>query len=225
VYSLDTFAGLPAPDNVLDNPYWRPGLYTGVVPLGPRLKRLAEEHGLDDTIVIKEGLFADTLPTLPVETRCCFAHLDSDLYTSVMDSLNGVYDRMVDGGILIFDDFFHHAQGPARAASDFFNKRGISPVYHVVFPYSVGIIKGDKTASRGSRSLDGNTYSFDWLYNDKLFRGVVEESIARCTPGTRQKQNAQRLLKVITTEEERPSNLYAYFSAMEDFWSSMAEGF
>jgi hypothetical protein len=225
VYSLDTFSGLPAPDHVLDNPYWRAGLYTGVVPLGPRLKGLAEEHGLSDVLVMVEGLFSETIPTLPADTRFCLAHLDSDLYSSVMDSLTGIYDRVVDGGIILFDDFFHHAQGPARACSDFFNERGITPVYHIVFPYSVGIIKNEQAPSLAGRSLDGNTYSFDWLRSDALLRSIVARSVDRAIPGTREHRNAELLLSILDSETARTSDVYAYWSALEQFWDSMALGF
>ncbi len=225
IYSLDTYSGLPAPDKALDNPYWRAGLYTGVVPLGPRLRNLAKENQLSDHIEIVEGLFADTLPTLPKDARFSFAHLDSDLYQSVLDSLEGVYDRVVDGGILVIDDFFHHAQGPARAASDFFNARGMTPIYHVVFPYSVGIIKGDNCESLGNRSIDGNVYSFDWLQNDAVLRKAVDQSITQSTGESKAGNNARNLQELLSSDMDKPSNIYAYFLALEDFWDSMAEGF
>ena len=224
VYSLDTFVGLPEPDKVLDNPYWQPGMYKGVNPLAPRLRRLADRHGFADTLIIKQGLFADTLPTLPEDVQFCFAHLDSDLYVSIMDSLNGVYDRVVDGGLIVIDDFFHHAQGPARAVSDFFNERGISPVFHISFPYSVGIFKGEQVPSQNSRSLDGNTYSFDWLRKDPILRAAVEKSLARAEPGSRHERNAERLLEVLTATEHRPSHLYDYYSALERYWDTFAAG-
>ena len=225
VYSLDTFDGLPAPDPMLDNPYWRAGLYRGVTPLGPRLENLIVDNGFEDRLIMVPGLFSNTIPTLPADARFCFAHLDSDLYVSVMDSLEGIYDRVVDGGIIVFDDFFHHAQGPARAASDFFNKRGIEPIYHVVFPYSVGIVKGEQPPPRTSRSLDGRPYAFDWLRSDELLIKAVKESLNRAEPGSRAQRNIEKLLNVLTSDESRTSDVYEYWSSLEAFWDSMASGF
>lgn len=50
------------------------------------------------------GWFADTLPQeLPGEI--CFAHLDGDLYDSILISLEHVYPRLSKGAICVIDDY------------------------------------------------------------------------------------------------------------------------
>jgi O-methyltransferase len=53
---------------------------------------------------IHEGWFNETLPAgLP--DQICFAHLDGDLYTSILTSLQYVYPRMPKGAICLIDDY------------------------------------------------------------------------------------------------------------------------
>merc|ERR1719361_407635 len=99
-----------------------------------------------------------------------FVHIDADLYDSVYDALEKVWDRISEGGIVAVDDFFHHAQGPARAVSDFFRARcqAEPPLLFVVPTYAVLIVKGisaclqlQPSAPRyprmyAPRALDGN---------------------------------------------------------------------
>jgi FKBP-type peptidyl-prolyl cis-trans isomerase 2 len=223
VWCLDTFAGLP-PGRVEDNPYFLPGVYRGQTPLLPRFEALVAERGLGEVVETREGLFADTLPQLP-EGALCFAHLDSDRYETVLDSLEGVWDRLVDGGLLVVDDFFHHAQGPARACPAFFNARGLAPVFHVSFPYSVVVVKGETAAGRGGRSLDGNVYSFAWMRADETLRAVVAASLAREAAGTRSRELCAGFAAFLAEETARTSDVYVYWAALEAFWDGLAHGF
>ncbi len=225
VFALDTYAGLPPPDPERDNPYFLEGLYRGTDPLLDRLRGALARHDLDEVVTPLPGLFADTLQALPPDARFCLAHLDSDLYRSVRDSLEGVWDRVVPGGAVVIDDFFHHGQGPARACADFFNARGLRPVHHVLFPYAVCVIKGEEAPSRWWRSLDGNAYSFAWMRKDALLREAVEASVARCAPSTRAHANAARLLALLSAPADRNADLYDYQAALEDFWDGIAAGF
>jgi O-methyltransferase len=53
---------------------------------------------------IHEGWFNETLPTgLP--DQICFAHLDGDLYESILTSLIYVYPRLSKGAICLIDDY------------------------------------------------------------------------------------------------------------------------
>jgi O-methyltransferase len=60
-------------------------------------------HGLEPPVVHK-GWFDNTLPNgLP--ERICFAHLDGDLYESILVSLKYVYPRLSKGAICLIDDY------------------------------------------------------------------------------------------------------------------------
>lgn len=221
VYALDTYEGLPpaAPDQ--DNPYFTEGLYGGDDLLA-RLHARLDALGLHNVRPVK-GRFADTVDQLP--PRLCFAHLDSDLYASVLDSLEATWDRLEDGGILGIDDFFHPSQGAARALATFCNRRGLNPVVHVVFPYSVFLVKGGPQAPRGSRCHDGFAYSFNWLRTEPRLRAAVTASVARAWPGTAPHRDACTLLAVLDAPHDRPEDIYDYWRAMSGFWQQIAAGF
>src|SRR5581483_6380723 len=62
-----------------------------------------EKYGLRLPI-IHEGWFSDILPDgLPEEI--CFAHLDGDLYESILVSLRFVYPKLPKGAICLIDDY------------------------------------------------------------------------------------------------------------------------
>lgn len=222
VFSLDTYEGLPEPDPAHDNPYFTTGLYNGNAPLLDRFRKRIAAHGLKNVRPIP-GRFADTAEQIP-ETLC-LVHVDSDLYQSVLDSLEATYDRLEDGGVLIIDDFFHASQGPPRALAAFCNRRGLTPTLHVVFPYSVFLVKGEAGAPRASRCHDGNHYSFNWLRTEPLLRAAVAASVARSWPGTEPHRSASLLLSLLDAPHDRPHDIYDYWRSLSAFWQTCAGGF
>ena len=222
VFSYDTFEGLPAPDPLYDNPYFRQGMYQAS-PSGKAHERSFSEgiqrFALEDTVVPVKGMFSDTMAELPSEQCFCFAHFDSDLYRSTFTSLEAVWDCVVEGGVVAIDDYFHHGQGPARAAQDFFRRRGLEPVYHVVFPGSVVVVKGEgPDPAMPSRSLDGSTYRFDLLRDDDCFMKVVASAVARDNSDDRAAANQRRLFELLDSEAPRSSDVHEYLRTLEDFW-------
>jgi FKBP-type peptidyl-prolyl cis-trans isomerase 2 len=224
VWACDTFAGLPEPDVERDNPYFLAGLYDGETPLLDRFRAQVSERGLDEVVLPIPGAFADTLGAIP-STRYALAHLDSDLYASVRTSLEHVWDRLVDGGVLVVDDFLHPSQGVARACADFFNARGLRPVWQVVFPYSVYCVKGAPMRPRGLRAVDGNTYSFDAMRADPAFLAEVAAAVDRAWPDSRPAHRARALLALLEQSGDQTDDLYAYLWAMADFFTGIAGGF
>jgi FKBP-type peptidyl-prolyl cis-trans isomerase 2 len=225
VYSFDSYEGLPKPDSIRDNAGFREGDYRrhpDKEDLLDGFKAVINQFGLADTVIPVKGFFDSTLPNLSLEARFSFAHLDSDLYASVMLSLEHIYDRVPLGGVIVIDDFFHHAQGPARAVSDFFNRRGIRPVLNVSFPYSVFLIKGENVQNSCLRSIDGNSYSFAWLKQDEFFRKQLEESLHRSVGNSHVHANCKMLVDLLKNEHPRNSDIYIYMKALEDFWDTFA---
>lgn len=56
--------------------------------------------------------------------QIAFAHLDGDLYSSIMDSLNLVYSRMSVGGVILVDDYCDPEWPGAEAAvNEFFSDK------------------------------------------------------------------------------------------------------
>jgi O-methyltransferase len=54
--------------------------------------------------IIHEGWFKDTLPR-ELPEKICFAHLDGDFYSSIMESLEYVYPKLSKDAIVIIDDY------------------------------------------------------------------------------------------------------------------------
>ncbi len=121
-YGFDSFSGFPSPTpedgaasrRIVDGFYaspeevvWRV-LREGGVP----------EKVLHDRVSLVKGYFADTLPafTRPI----ALLHLDCDLYGSYKTCLEQLYDRVVTGGLISFDDYGDPAWPGAKLAVDEF---------------------------------------------------------------------------------------------------------
>lgn len=75
------------------------------------------------------GFIPDTFKGLELP-RLAFAHVDVDLYQSVLDCVEFVYPRLVPGGILVFDDYGFPSCTRAREATDkAFATRREKPIY------------------------------------------------------------------------------------------------
>ena len=233
MFSLDSFNGLPALHPELDNPVFLQGDYGA--PDGreetqwkERLKMRARDYGLQDTIKIVPGYFDDTLAKLDPDQKFAFVHIDCDLYTSVRPVLDVIYDRVSDGGFIVIDDYFHPAQGALRAAACFFNARGIVPLYHVSFPYTVVIKKGEQIDINATHfCMDGNIYSFDYLRDDPMLAQALEASCQRASAspdGAEPAANAALLLSLLKRNERaKISDIYGYWYALRDFWNGFQD--
>lgn len=220
LWAADTFAGLPAPDPSVDNDYFRAGDYRpsdGPSHLDGFVARVAQ-GGLSHVIQPVVGTFAKTLPALD-PTPLAFVHIDADLHDSVLDALEATWDRVSPGGVVAIDDWFHPAQGPARAAARFFTRRGLTPICHVVFPYSIAIVKGEQVAdAHRFRCHDGQVYLLDWLREDAVFLEAVRGSVASSSDDPWTSAQAARFLELIEAPQPGPGDIYRYWAALEAFW-------
>ncbi len=126
VWVADSFRGLPDPapqtDDDLDLSGDRfPQL---AIPLASVQKNFERFGLLDDQVRFLPGWFSETLPSAPLE-RIAVLRLDGDLYSSTMDILTNVYDKVSPGGFLIVDDYGVLPQC-ARAVDEFRAVRGIT---------------------------------------------------------------------------------------------------
>lgn len=219
VFAADSYAGLPQPDRAHDNAYFTPGEYAAA-PDAPDLEmRLwveATRLGVSDDLVPVRGSFDDTLPELAARGPLAFVHIDADLYTSVNSALRALYDAVDEGGAIAIDDFFHPGQGAIRAAAAFFNERGLIPLYHVVFPYAVLVVKGEECRSGGRRAVDGNAYAFD-LLRDLVFVEALEQSVRRSGDDASARAAAETLLGLARDTPET-SGIYDYWRSLDRWW-------
>ena len=76
-----------------------------------RVRELADRMALDNVTIV-EGVFPDATGGGVATSTLRFAHIDVDVYESARDAFLWVWDRLVHGGVVIFDDYgFHDCEG------------------------------------------------------------------------------------------------------------------
>ncbi|MFN3076288.1 MAG: TylF/MycF/NovP-related O-methyltransferase [Alphaproteobacteria bacterium] len=113
VYLFDSFEGLPACDTDVDlasplvqSGIWGPGACAkGLNP--QELRQRCEIFLPPEQVLIFEGWFRDTVPTLSDTVRFGVVHVDCDLYASTMDALTPLFERrlIAKGALVLFDDW------------------------------------------------------------------------------------------------------------------------
>ncbi len=128
---FDSFVGLPAPTEE-DADVW--GSKTGeLTPVGacvgarePAEKLFYDILGIDrDRAIFHEGWFQDTVPAAAQAIEAvAILRVDGDWYESTKVCLEGLYDRVVDGGFVMIDDYGTFV-GCRQAVDEFLADRGI----------------------------------------------------------------------------------------------------
>lgn len=126
VWVADSFEGLPAYDgryeaDAGDQHHTRDELAISVDDVRDNFRRY---DLLDEQVRFLVGWFSDTLPTAPIE-QLAVLRLDGDMYSSTMDALDALYDKVSVGGYVIVDDY-GAVPACAKAIHDFRDARGIT---------------------------------------------------------------------------------------------------
>ena len=126
VWVADSFEGLPAYDgryeaDAGDQHHTRDELAISVESVEENFRRY---DLLDEQVRFLVGWFSDTLPTAPIE-QLAVLRLDGDMYSSTMDALDALYDKVSPGGYVIVDDY-GAVPACAQAIHDFRDARGIT---------------------------------------------------------------------------------------------------
>lgn len=126
VWVADSFEGLPAYDgryeaDAGDQHHTRDELAISVDDVRDNFRRY---DLLDEQVQFLVGWFSDTLPTAPIE-QLAVLRLDGDMYSSTMDALDALYDKVSVGGYVIVDDY-GAVPACAKAIHDFRDARGIT---------------------------------------------------------------------------------------------------
>ena len=141
LYVYDSFEGLPDLSKWEENTGWRPRtLKTSEEILIQNFK----QNNLPIPIIHKDWF--KNVPDYKIPEKICFAFLDGDFYDSIYDSLTKVYDKVVDGGVILFHDYLRpDLPGVDAAIVDFLNERGLE--YNVIeLCNQLGmLVKGDNT--------------------------------------------------------------------------------
>jgi len=111
VHIYDSFEGLPKEEGYN-------GGEMGASVAG--IEALFKEHPIGVTPTIHKGWFNE-LTHADVPDTISFAHLDGDMYSSTLDSLELVYPKMVSGGVILVDDYLNtNWTGVEKALVEFF---------------------------------------------------------------------------------------------------------
>lgn len=126
LWAFDSFEGFPEPtaeDVSFRNPLkgeWKSDIR--------KIETMLGEAGfsgdfLRQRLIFVKGFFNDTLPSYR-GAPIVFLHADADLYASYKDILENLYERVLPGGVIVFDEYLNtweHAKFPgARKAIDEF---------------------------------------------------------------------------------------------------------
>jgi O-methyltransferase len=122
LHLFDTFEGMPMADPAHD--LHREGDFadTSVASVRALLEGRAN-------VQVHPGLFPGTAD-LVAHRAFRLVHVDVDLHRSVHDCCDFFYDRLVPGGVLVFDDYgWTSTVGARTAIDDFFRTRPETPLY------------------------------------------------------------------------------------------------
>lgn len=121
VHLFDTFSGMPPVTPGID--FHQKGDFSNT-----SLELVGKFLADCDNVVLHPGFFPETANTLK-SSKICFVHIDVDIYTSVRDSLEFFYNKMVPGGIMVFDDYEWSAcPGVKKAIEEFFRDKPEKPI-------------------------------------------------------------------------------------------------
>ena len=123
LHLFDTFRGLEKVSNVDTHfggiRFWREKEFSKV-----DLESVREYLSRYDNVFLYPGEFPATGDPIK-HARFSFVHLDADLYTSTLASLQFFYPKLISGGIILCHDY--HSDGIKRAFGEFF-KDSMKPI-------------------------------------------------------------------------------------------------
>jgi hypothetical protein len=122
-FVFDSCEGLPAPTDA-DGDYWTKGdLRAAEEVLRANLSPFPRAR-------ILRGWIPERFREV-AERKFCFVHIDVDLRQPTLDSLSFFYPRLVEGGIILFDDYGSSDCPGAASATDEFMRDKPERIVHV----------------------------------------------------------------------------------------------
>ena len=118
IWAFDSFEGFPEPSEEDRSPRNAKAGDHRDTSIEYVKRFLHESEVVNDEIIdhihFVKGFFNDTMPQYSGEP-IALLHLDVDLYQSYLDCLNGLYEFVVPGGIILFDEYADQVSAfPAR---------------------------------------------------------------------------------------------------------------
>jgi O-methyltransferase len=112
LFLFDTFEGMPETDPNRD--WHKRGDFSDT-----SMEAVSSFVGFENQCVIRKGFIPDTFRGLE-SAQIAFAHIDVDIYKSILDSLSFIWPRLANGGFIVFDDYGAPTCPGARVAVDEF---------------------------------------------------------------------------------------------------------
>jgi SAM-dependent methyltransferase len=131
VWLCDSFAGIPPPQEVDGQAAqtWaenKAGQFDNLCVSLEEVQQSAAQLGLTAYTEFVKGYFEQTLPAARARIGpIAILRIDCDWYASVRCCLENLYEQVVEGGFVIFDDY-HTFDGCARAVHEFLGARGLA---------------------------------------------------------------------------------------------------
>lgn len=130
LWGFDSFEGFPEPTEADRSPRsprkgeWKT---SPVAVQNFLIDNGLDAHFVGTQVTLIKGFFDESLPKYRGE-QIALLHLDGDLYESYRAPLNLLYERVVPGGVILFDEYLmtgqHYAfPGAAKAIDEFFGER------------------------------------------------------------------------------------------------------
>ena len=121
LYLFDTFKGMPETDSKQD--LHKKGDFADT-----SAQAVAQFVGHQDLCIVREGFVPDTFAGLG-SAQIALAHIDVDIYKSILDCLAFIWPRLTVGGFVVFDDYAFASCPGARSAVDaFFTNESCVPL-------------------------------------------------------------------------------------------------
>jgi O-methyltransferase len=121
LYLFDTFEGMPETDAERD--WHKRGDFSDT-----SAEAVLQSIKHRDLCIVRKGFIPETFVELE-SAKIAFAHIDVDIYKSIIDSLDFIWPRLTVGGFVVFDDYgFPTCPGARSAVDEFFSQRACFPL-------------------------------------------------------------------------------------------------
>lgn len=144
LWLFDTFEGMPAPSHELDRDMYKGEHASAKMKREPKIGPngthtiwcLADLEDVVNGMKLTDypsshvnyvkGLVEETLPNSSLK-KISILRVDTDWYSSTKHILKSLYEKVVSGGVIIFDDY-ESWEGARTAVNEFFTEEGIIPL-------------------------------------------------------------------------------------------------
>lgn len=121
LYLFDTFGGMPETDAARD--WHQEGDFSDTSL--DEVKAFVNAPGIAE---FRQGFIPETFAGLDA-LKIAFAHIDVDIYRSIINSVEFIWPRLASGGFIVFDDYgFDTCPGARQAVDDFFAPLPVEPL-------------------------------------------------------------------------------------------------